>query len=237
MVETLPFGSAADIADVVGERARHITEALEERAPVQPKVGRKPLPLSRANVAKPILATNLHSETSPLQIEIVRENARDVVQGRESRAALGTDQQRVVLRMRVRSRDEPIESQRIDEPLDIIIWPIRERSQKLDDFARPWPTLVLVFPGREDREGLTAILLVYANNAGIGSFAIVTSMTITTSSSNRLTSERAVTKPSAEASRMHKCSFSACPSNSPVGGFRIWVVGVRPEGMPQRPFS
>ena len=34
-----------------------------------------------------------------------------------------------------------------------------------------------------------------------------------------------------------RCSFSACPSNSPVGGFRICVVGTRPEGTPHRPFS
>jgi len=38
-------------------------------------------------------------------------------------------------------------------------------------------------------------------------------------------------------SRLQLCSFSAWPSQWPRGGFRIGVVGRRPEGMPQRPFS
>src|SRR5579862_4025095 len=31
--------------------------------------------------------------------------------------------------------------------------------------------------------------------------------------------------PSALASSKQKCSFSTCPSKSPVGGLKIWVVG------------
>jgi len=38
------------------------------------------------------------------------------------------------------------------------------------------------------------------------------------------------------ASARQMCSFSACPGDTARGSLRMWVVGVRPDGTPKRPF-
>jgi hypothetical protein len=57
------------------------------------------------------------------------------------------------------------------------------------------------------------------------------------SSWKRMILESATGSLIARANSRQKCSFSTWPWKCWEGGLRIWVVGTRPEGTPQRPFS
>ena len=105
VVEAFLLYSVAQVGYVVRNGVGKITDSVYKHIAIQPEIDCESLPLSRTDVARPILATNLHGETNSLQIEIVRQNACNVVQGRKSRATFGADQQGIVLPMRVCSSD------------------------------------------------------------------------------------------------------------------------------------
>src|SRR5687767_7079130 len=72
-------------------------------------------PVPAADALDPVLATDPHRHAKPGQIHVViGERAGDVVQRRQSDLP-AREQERVVLRMRVGTSNDPVEGERVDE--------------------------------------------------------------------------------------------------------------------------
>lgn len=95
--------------NLVGELASEIGDAAQCFVRVEFQLDRKLAPVITPDVAKPVLATDLHRYFRLLDVDVgVRKNAGHVIEGCQANSPASADQKRVVLCVGIRSGDEPV---------------------------------------------------------------------------------------------------------------------------------
>jgi hypothetical protein len=103
---------------VIRDSLREASESCHEGVDIQPKLLGQAYPVPAGNPVQSVLPPDAHRELENLSVEmLVWERRRHVVQRGEADLP-DAQQDRVVLRMRVGSADEPVEGERFDERLD-----------------------------------------------------------------------------------------------------------------------
>ena len=144
----------------VGNVFRHLDDPIHHDPTVQLPFPGGFLPGLPAHVADPVGAPDHHGEFG-----LLRRNGHRVVQrGREiierTEPHLGSirEEKPVVLRVRVRAADEPVEDQRIKKPPHIVAGTARPVPDQIENVARRGTAVVLVFQGGQFPQSLTGVL-------------------------------------------------------------------------------
>jgi hypothetical protein len=116
---TIGLGALKQIPGKVRNGSRDSTNVIHHAVRLELQVARELRALMRTNLAKPVLTAHLHRELQLLRPGIpIGERARHIVERRESRPSFVPDEDGVVLCVRIRSRDEPVQDERLDENVE-----------------------------------------------------------------------------------------------------------------------
>ena len=96
----------------------------------------------------------------------IRKDARHVVQGRETDAASGTDEQGVILGMGVRADNQPVVSNRVEESAHVFGGVAGVGSQEFDNIVDTRSAFILIPACRGNGKRLADIFLMDAPQTG-----------------------------------------------------------------------
>ena len=156
----------------------HLVDAPDQPLGVQSVALGEHCPMPGGDRIDPILRADPHGEAQARQIHVVvRETARHVVQRGEPDLA-GCQQHRVVLRVGVGARDQPVRDERVHEPAHLEIGHrgrLDDPPDQADDLLRRRAALALVLAGRRHTERLADVFLMNPDHgAATGRQPVVT---------------------------------------------------------------
>jgi hypothetical protein len=106
MQQSSRFKFILDGRCMIWQRSRHCSDALDKPSFLQAQIDCKLFPIPKADISEPVFAANFHGQLYFLYVNLlVRQNACQIVEGRESDSTTAPQQQSIVLCMSIRPGD------------------------------------------------------------------------------------------------------------------------------------
>ena len=111
----------SDAVRVIGDCVRHGRHPHEEWFGIKAQFRCELLPLSAADIVESVFPSKSHGKPDSVGIEIrIRQDAREIVKRSQSDLPPGTEQESVVLRMRIGAGNQPVECDGVQEAAGVV---------------------------------------------------------------------------------------------------------------------
>src|ERR1035437_1073631 len=145
MRQSLSFDLLSNGSRLAGDGKRQRPDSVDKLGIVQAQLCCKPLPVPQPDVAQAVFPADSHGKFHFTEIHLtIWKDARQIVQRCESHDCVLAQEKRVVFRVGIRSRDEPIEREGVYECLNILIWAAGLIPEQFHDSSYPRSTVAFI---------------------------------------------------------------------------------------------
>jgi len=130
----------------LGQLPAEVIDSVNQDLWIEPQLGRHFLPVVEADIAKEMLAPDLHCQFGLLQIHVgVGQDAGEVIKRGEADVSARTNENAVVFRVRVGSGDEPVKGDCVEKGLNIRRRGTGIVAEQSDNLHRSGPAFILLW--------------------------------------------------------------------------------------------